>query len=114
MLGHNSLNESLTVGPRFTGSPHGSLTVSRVVTQMSGPPDPPDRLDGLQHPRLGVDVVDVLREMGERDRPPVPHPAGGRRELASQQGWLPATAGVWLPNALLAGCAVALFATNRQ
>jgi hypothetical protein len=43
MLGVHSPAELLTVGPRLTGSPQGSLAVGRVATQRSRLPDPPGR-----------------------------------------------------------------------
>ena len=48
-----------------------------------GPGDPPDRLDGVQHPRLRVELVEVLGQVLERDR--AARAAPGRRSARARR-----------------------------
>ena len=52
---------------------------------VEGLADPPDRLDRRQHPRLGVDLVERLREVLHLDRPALLHPADVGRERPGDQ-----------------------------
>jgi hypothetical protein len=49
--------ELLTGDPRFTGSPHGSSVVSRVVTHISIPPSPPDRVEVKKSDRPSAETL---------------------------------------------------------
>src|SRR5215217_435335 len=49
IVGQKSFADEFTGAPTFTGAPHGSPTFSRVATQMSIPPRPPDRLDAMKN-----------------------------------------------------------------
>ncbi len=57
MFGQHSLDEVLTVGPRFTGVPQGSLVVGRLATHMSLLPYPPDRLEYKNSARPSADML---------------------------------------------------------
>ncbi len=56
MLDVPSADEVLTFDPRFTGSPQGLSTVSRVVTHMSQLPYPPALLDEKYNERPSDEI----------------------------------------------------------
>ena len=64
---------------------------------VGGPGHPPDRLDRLQHPRGGVEVLDVLGQVLQGDGATVQHLPGGRRQLAGQQRQHRGLAGPFTP-----------------
>src|SRR2546425_2094935 len=55
--GFPSLDVVLTVGPRFTGDPHGSSTLARCETYMSKPPSPPGRLEAKYRLRPSFEIA---------------------------------------------------------
>ena len=63
---------------RSSSGARGDLAVHR-------PGHPPDRLDGVEHPPLGVVELEGLRQVLEYDGAPLPHPPVLRRQLAGDQ-----------------------------
>src|SRR3989442_15254188 len=63
--GATSLELELTVGPRFCGGPQGSSTLARCETQMSSPPKPPGRPEGMYRLSPSLEIAGRLSPNGE-------------------------------------------------